>query len=144
MSGQGLNAPELSSLKNEDKIIGEVYRRIERERAIIQGSRSILVSTNNSFVQERCETSIREAEKNITYLEDVMKGLKLRKQEADGRASPDKPQSSAATAATAAAATDGSLGDKLPPIPLKGKLIFPNRLLRLLPLFVCCDYSGML
>lgn len=120
MSGQGLNPHELSSLKNEDKIIGEVYRRIERERAIIQGSRSILVSTNNSSVQERCETSIREAEKNITYLEDVMKGLKLRKQEADGRASPEKLHSGA-SAAAAAAAVDNSTGNKLPPIPLKGK-----------------------
>jgi hypothetical protein len=71
-------------MSQEDRIINDVYRKIEREKVIIQGARSVRASTSNVSVQQKCDSNIREAQKNIAYLEETMRQLKLRKQSATG------------------------------------------------------------
>lgn len=91
---------------NDDKVILDVYRKIEREKVIIQGAKSVRQSTTNASVQQRCDTNIREAQNNIAYLEETMRQLKLRKRTESSASSASAITTSAATPATAVTATD--------------------------------------
>lgn len=63
----------------DDRVILDITRKIDRERYLIQGARSLRSSTSNSLVQQKCDTNIREAQKNIEYLEERLKQLHIRK-----------------------------------------------------------------
>ncbi|ODQ63758.1 kinase-like protein, partial [Nadsonia fulvescens var. elongata DSM 6958] len=62
-----------------DRVIQDVHKKIEREKAIIQGAKAVRQKTDNTVVQQKCDANIREAQKNIEYLEATMKQLQLRK-----------------------------------------------------------------
>jgi hypothetical protein len=64
---------------NDDKVLLDVYLKLKREKDLIQGAKAMRQSTSNMLVQQKCDTTIREAERNISYLEETMKQLRLRK-----------------------------------------------------------------
>jgi hypothetical protein len=61
-----------------DSKISDVRNKIERERTLIQGARSMFSQTDNVTVQNRLRTSIHESERNISYLMDRLQDLELK------------------------------------------------------------------
>ncbi|PIG87154.1 protein kinase C-like protein [Aspergillus arachidicola] len=70
-----------------DDLIASVYRKIEREKALITAASNMRQSTNNPLVQQRVDANIRDGRKNIAYLEEKMRELQLRR---DGGSPTDK------------------------------------------------------
>ncbi|KAI9370604.1 hypothetical protein BJX61DRAFT_85696 [Aspergillus egyptiacus] len=73
-----------------DELIASVYRKIEREKALITAATNMRQSTNNPLVQQRVDANIRDGRKNIAYLEEKMKELQLRQMEREGSSPTDK------------------------------------------------------
>ncbi|KAL4866361.1 hypothetical protein BDV12DRAFT_173116 [Aspergillus spectabilis] len=71
-----------------DELIASVYRKIEREKALIAAASNMRQSTDNPLVQQRVDANIRDGRKNIAYLEEKMKELQLRQMEREGGGSP--------------------------------------------------------
>lgn len=63
----------------DDEKIAEVYRKIERERALIHAASNMRQSTTNATVQARVDSNIRDSRKNIAYLEEKMRELQMRR-----------------------------------------------------------------
>ncbi len=60
--------------------MAEIYRKIDRERALMHAASSMQRATNNATVQAKADTSIREGRKNIEYLEERLRTLQLQMQ----------------------------------------------------------------
>ena len=63
---------------NDDERIDQVRRKIEREKVIINAANAMRQSSN-PHVQQSLETKVREAQKNISYLEEKLRELQMRK-----------------------------------------------------------------
>lgn len=66
-------------MADTDGQITEVLRKIEREKALINGATHMRQSTNNAAVQARADSNIRDGKRNIAYLEEQLKKLQIRK-----------------------------------------------------------------
>jgi len=64
---------------NDDQLISQVYKKIEREKTLINGASALRQQTDNPAVQQRADSQIREGRKNIKYLEDRMRELQMRR-----------------------------------------------------------------
>ncbi|KKK23892.1 hypothetical protein ARAM_006845, partial [Aspergillus rambellii] len=67
-----------------DDLIASVYRKIEREKALITAATNMRQSTDNPLVQQRVDANIRDGRKNIAYLEEKMRELQIRRMEQEG------------------------------------------------------------
>lgn len=74
-----------------DQAIAEVFRKIEREKALINAATHMRQSTNNATVQARVDSNIRDGRRNITYLEDKLQELQLRKHGDGNEGAPPAP-----------------------------------------------------
>ena len=63
---------------NDDDLIGQVYHKIEREKALINAANAMRQSSNPQ-VQQSLDAQIREGRKNIGYLEERMRELQMRR-----------------------------------------------------------------
>lgn len=63
---------------NDDELINQVYRKIEREKVIINAANAMRQSSNPQ-VQQSLDSQVREAQKGIYYLEERMRELQLRR-----------------------------------------------------------------
>ena len=61
-----------------EKTLQDVFRKIEREKVLINGARQMRQSTNNQAVQQRLDNQIRESQRNLGYLEEKYKELQNR------------------------------------------------------------------
>ena len=66
-------------MADTDAQIAEVRRKIDREKALINGATHMRQSTSNAAVQARADSNIKDGRRNITYLEEQLKKLQLRK-----------------------------------------------------------------
>lgn len=71
-----------------DELIASVYRKIEREKALIAAASNMRQSTDNPLVQQRVDSNIRDGRKNIAYLEEKIRELQIRQVEQQGGGSP--------------------------------------------------------
>ncbi len=71
---------------NDDELINQVYRKIERENAIINAANAMRQSSNPQ-VQHSLDSQVREARKGIGYLEERMRELQLRRRGANSQSS---------------------------------------------------------
>lgn len=71
---------------NDDDLINQVYRKIEREKVIINAANAMRQSSNPQ-VQQSLDSQVREARKGIGYLEERMRELQMRRMGQGGRAS---------------------------------------------------------
>ena len=62
-----------------DDVIQDVQNKIEREKTLINGFNQMRNSTNNPAVQSQAENRIRQAQRNITYLQQTMQELQSRR-----------------------------------------------------------------
>lgn len=65
---------------NDDELINQVYRKIEREKVLINAANAMRASSNPQ-VQASLDSQIREARKGIEYLESRMRELQMRRME---------------------------------------------------------------
>jgi hypothetical protein len=72
----------------DDDLIAQVYKKIEREKALISAANTMRQSTDNPHVQQRVDSSIRDGRKNIAYLEEKMRELQMRKMGSSGPPPP--------------------------------------------------------
>lgn len=63
---------------NEDAAVQEIYRKIEREKRLIDGANAMRQATNNASVQSRGDAQIRDARRNIQYFEQRLQELQTR------------------------------------------------------------------
>ncbi|THC97926.1 hypothetical protein EYZ11_002563 [Aspergillus tanneri] len=73
-----------------DDLIASVYRKIEREKALITAASNMRQSTDNPLVQQRVDANIRDGRKNIAYLEEKMRELQLRRMGQEGGSPTEK------------------------------------------------------
>lgn len=66
---------------NDDELINQVYRKIEREKVLINAANNMRQSSNPQ-VQQSLDSQIRESRKGIDYLEERMRELQMRRMEA--------------------------------------------------------------
>lgn len=59
---------------NKDTI-QDIYRKIEREKAMINAANQMKSATNNPAVNSRCDSNIRDAKRNIQYFEQTLRDL---------------------------------------------------------------------
>lgn len=62
-----------------DRLMQDIYRKIEREKQIINSARSMRQATDNPVMQQRVDTQIRESQRNLGYLEGRMSELQTRR-----------------------------------------------------------------
>ena len=66
---------------DDDELINQVYRKIEREKVLINAANNMRQSSNPQ-VQQSLDSQIRESRKGIDYLEERMRELQMRRMEA--------------------------------------------------------------
>lgn len=75
-------------MADTDNAIADVYKKIEREKALINAATHMRQSTNNSAVQARVDSNIRDSKRNIGYLEEKLQELQIRKMGNEGAPPP--------------------------------------------------------
>ena len=78
-------------MADTDQAIAEVFRKIEREKALINAATHMRQSTNNAAVQARVDSNIRDSKRNISYLEEKLAELQIRLNGPDESAAPPPP-----------------------------------------------------
>lgn len=68
--------------------MAEVFRKIEREKALINAASNMRQSTSNPLVQARVDSNIRDSRRNIGYLEEQMQKLQVQQLGNGGPAPP--------------------------------------------------------
>ncbi|KAL3427375.1 calcium-independent protein kinase C [Phlyctema vagabunda] len=63
----------------DDEALSSVYKKIERERALLNAANQMRQQTQNETVKQRLDTQMREGRRNISYLEDRMQELQSRR-----------------------------------------------------------------
>ncbi|KAG0691128.1 Serine/threonine kinase [Pichia californica] len=61
---------------NKDKL-NDILKKIDREKKLAEGATNVRKRTNNPAVIQKCNTQVREAQKNIEYLESMLKKLQI-------------------------------------------------------------------
>lgn len=78
-------------MADPDQAIAEVFRKIEREKALINAATHMRQSTSNAAVQARVDSNIKDGRRNISYLEDKLRELQIRKHGASNDGAPPPP-----------------------------------------------------
>ncbi|EGE05620.1 AGC/PKC protein kinase [Trichophyton equinum CBS 127.97] len=76
---KAVSSSNTANMEGDDELIATVYRKIDREKALIAAATNMRQSTDNPLVQQRVDANIRDGRKNIAYLEEKMQELQLRK-----------------------------------------------------------------
>ena len=63
---------------NDDGLLNQVYHKIEREKALINAANAMRQSSNPQ-VQQSLDAQIKEGRKNISYLEERLRELQMRR-----------------------------------------------------------------
>lgn len=103
---------------NEQELINQVYRKIEREKVLINGAKSMHQSSNNPQVKASLESQISQSERGIEYLQDRLKELQTRimdAQNSDSNGRPTPPQHGATSSRAGPARNQGVTGPPTPP-----------------------------
>jgi hypothetical protein len=66
-------------MNNDDDALSSVYKKIERERALLNAASQMRQQTQNEAVRSRIDTQMREGRRNIQYLEERMQELQMRR-----------------------------------------------------------------
>jgi TolA-binding protein len=61
----------------------DIYRKIDREKAIIHAANHIRHATSNASVNAQVESQIRDARRNIEYFQQTLQELETRKMDED-------------------------------------------------------------
>ena len=65
-------------MNNDNDALSSVYKKIERERALLNAANQMRQQTQNEQVRSRIDIQMRDGRRNIQYLEERMRELQLR------------------------------------------------------------------
>ena len=68
---------------NDDAAISDLYRKIDREKVLINNFNKMRQATNNSQVNSRIDSQVRDARRNLQYFEKTLQDLQTRKMGGD-------------------------------------------------------------
>lgn len=66
-------------MNNDDEALSSAYKKLEREKALMNAANAMRLQTNNEQVKSRLDAQMREGRRNIQYLEDTLHQLQMRK-----------------------------------------------------------------
>ncbi len=66
-------------MNNDDEALSSAYKKLEREKALMNAANAMRLQTNNETVKSRLDAQMREGRRNIQYLEDTLRQLQMRK-----------------------------------------------------------------
>lgn len=66
-------------MNNDDEALTSAYKKLEREKALLNAAFAMQQQTNNESVRSRLDAQMREGRRNIQYLEDTLHQLQMRK-----------------------------------------------------------------
>ncbi|KAK9461554.1 Phototropin-1 [Lipomyces oligophaga] len=85
----------MASDDGRSKILEDIYRKMERERSLIQGAKAMRMHTSNPDVRRRCDSSIAESLENIRYLQKRLEDVSANmRNETHSKKSADNSSSS--------------------------------------------------
>lgn len=65
-------------MNNDNDALSSVYKKIEREKALVTAAMAMRQQTNNEAVRARLDTQMREGKRNVEYLESRLHELQMR------------------------------------------------------------------
>ena len=78
-------------MNNDEELISQVYRKIEKEKVFINSAKAMHKSSDNPQVRASLESQISQMEKGIEYLEERLRELQMRIMESQGSDSNGRP-----------------------------------------------------
>lgn len=66
-------------MNTDEDALTSVYKKIERERALLNAANQMRQQTQNESVKARLDTQMREGRRNIQYLEERLQELQTRR-----------------------------------------------------------------
>lgn len=64
---------------NEDDRIMDIYKKIEREKMLIQAASMMRLQTNNDAVQSKLDSQMREGRRNLEFFEEKLREFQMRR-----------------------------------------------------------------
>ncbi|KAI1775295.1 hypothetical protein F4818DRAFT_45886 [Hypoxylon cercidicola] len=103
---------------NDDDAMANIYKKIEREKALINAANSMRQQTNNDDVRSRLDSQMREGRRNLNFFEEKLRELQMKRL---GQGVEGMSISSGSTAAASIRPQSGDLrsGEGPPPPPPK-------------------------
>ncbi|TPX14053.1 uncharacterized protein E0L32_000447 [Thyridium curvatum] len=78
---------------NEDERLMDIYKKIEREKSLIQAANLMRQQTNNDTVRSKLDTQMREGRRNLEFFEEKLNELQMRKMNLGPDSSSGRPMS---------------------------------------------------
>jgi hypothetical protein len=66
-------------MNNDEGAVSSAYKKLEREKILMNAANSMRQQTNNEAVKSRLDAQMREGRRNIQYLEDTLRQLQMRR-----------------------------------------------------------------
>jgi len=63
---------------NDDSKIQDIYKKIEREKALMNAANAMRASTANEAVRSRIDSQVRDARRNLQFFEEKLRELQMR------------------------------------------------------------------
>lgn len=64
---------------NDDDAMANIYKKIEREKALINAANSMRQQTNNDDVRSRLDSQMREGRRNLSFFEEKLRDLQMKR-----------------------------------------------------------------
>ncbi len=64
---------------NDDEKVQDIYKKIEREKALINAANLMRQQTNNDSVRSKLDTQMREGRRNLEFFEEKLRELQMRR-----------------------------------------------------------------
>ncbi|KAI0161733.1 hypothetical protein GGR52DRAFT_137825 [Hypoxylon sp. FL1284] len=64
---------------NDDDALANIYKKIEREKALINAANSMRQQTNNDGVRSRLDSQMREGRRNLNFFEEKLRDLQMKR-----------------------------------------------------------------
>ncbi|KAI0387544.1 hypothetical protein F5Y04DRAFT_6843 [Hypomontagnella monticulosa] len=104
---------------NDDEAMANIYKKIEREKALINAANAMRQQTNNDDVRSRLDSQIRDGRRNIQFFEEKLHDIQMKR---IGQGTDSMTIGSSSGASSSMRPTSGDLrgdGEGPPPPPPK-------------------------
>lgn len=68
----------LPVMSEDEKKIQDIYKKIEREKNIINAAQAMRSQTNNEAVRSRLDTQLRDGRRNLQFFEEKLRDIQMR------------------------------------------------------------------
>ena len=64
---------------NDEEAIQNIYKKIEREKALINAANAMRAQTNNEAVRSRLDSQMRDGRRNLQFFEEKLRDIQMRR-----------------------------------------------------------------